>query len=402
MSPYPIRDIFETFGSEVKSDINLSSEQLKSLSLIGMCKTSKLGSHLEQCSSCGHQRVHYNSCGNRNCPNCQGIKKEQWVASRSVDLLPVKYFHGVFTVPKELRGLFRFNKPVLYNLLFRSVKETLFAFASDSRQKMEAKLGLISILHTWTQQLGYHPHVHCIIPSGGINEKGEWKTSRGGTDFLFSVLALSDKFKKKFLILLTELFRAGEIKLPPNDSYFNTVHNFYKTKNILYKKKWVVYAKESFGGPKQVMEYLGRYTHKIAISNHRIIKVTKTQVTFSYLDRKKNKKSCKTVTGKAFVLLFLQHVLPKRFVKIRHYGFLSTRSKKLDLEKIRKALEVESSGVPALLTVRELMIESYGKDPNLCSKCKQDTMVVIEIYGGIRGSPRTFFAKDKKVQLQMN
>ena len=402
MSNYPIRDIFQKFGNKDTLIKTLSGEQLKALSLIGMCRTRKLGSHIEQCTSCGHQRVHYNSCGNRNCPNCQGINIDKWIAARAADLLPVKYFHGVFTIPQELRGLFRFNKVRLYNLLHQCVKETLFEFGTDPRQKMEVKLGVISILHTWTQQMEYHPHIHCIIPSGGVNKKGEWKTSKGKDDFLFSVKALSEKFKKKFLILLTGLFKKGEIRLPAKDRYFNSVFNFYKQKQLLYDKKWVVYAKESFGGPEQVVEYLGRYTHKIAISNHRIVKVTDTHVTFRYLDRIKNKTELKTVTGGRFIQLFIQHVLPRRFVKIRHYGFLSTRSKKKDLEQIRLVLGVENVAAKEVLTTRELLLKTYGKDINLCPKCHQDTMVVIEITGGIRGSPRTFFAKDKKVRLQNN
>ncbi len=402
MSSYPIRDIFQQFGGPVKSQKNLSAEQLKALSLIGMCKTEKLGTHKEKCTSCGHKRVHYNSCGNRNCPNCQGINKEKWILARSADLLPVKYFHGVFTVPSELRGLFLYNKKQLYNLLFQSVKETLFEFSLSPRQKMEAKPGVICVLHTWNQKIGYHPHVHCIIPAGGINNKGEWKTSKGKADFLFRVEALSAKFKQKFLILLAKLVEKGEIKFPVNDAHCSTKSDFYKTKGILYNRDWVVYAKESFGGPQQVMEYLGRYTHKIAISNHRIVKVTSTHVSFNYLDRLTKTIKVKRVKGEDFVRLFLQHVLPMRFIKIRHYGFLSTRSKKADLAKIRKALDVLEAPVREELTTRQLMIKTYGKDPNLCPKCNQDTMVVVEIHGGIRGSPRQFFTKDKKVQLEMN
>ena len=402
MSCYPIRDIFEQFGGAVKSQNNLSAEQLKALSLIGMCKTEKLGTHKEKCTSCGHKRVHYNSCGNRNCPNCQGINKEKWILARSADLLPVKYFHGVFTVPSELRGMFLYNKKQLYNLLFQSVKETLFEFSLSPRQKMEAKPGLISVLHTWNQKMGYHPHVHCIIPAGGINNKGEWKTSKGKADFLFDVKALSTKFRKKFLILLANLVAKGEIKFPVNDAYCSTKSNFYKTKGMLYNREWVVYAKEAFGGPQQVMEYLGRYTHKIAISNHRIVKVTDTHVSFNYLNRSTNTMELRKVTGLKFIQLFLQHVLPKRFIKMRHYGFLSTRSKKTDLTKIRRSLNVLEAPIRVELSTRELVLKTYGKDPNLCPKCHQDTMVVVEINGGIRGSPRRFFAKDKKVQLEMN
>lgn len=380
----------------------LSAEQLKALSLIGMCKTGKLGSHKEKCTSCGHKKVHHNSCGNRNCPNCQGINKDKWIMKREADLLPVNYFHGVFTVPEELRGLFRFNKRLLYELLFLCVKETLFEFSLGPKQKMEAKPGFICILHTWNQKLEYHPHVHCIIPAGGLNPKGEWKTTKGEDDFLFSVKALSDKFKKKFLILLANLVKKGEIVFPVKDAHCSTKSGFYKTKSMMYDKAWVVYSKEAFGGPDQVLEYLGRYTHKIAISNHRIIKVTATHVHFRYLDRANNTSRIRSVTGEKFLKLFLQHVLPSRFIKIRYYGILSTRSKKVDLAKVRKALNVLEAPKKVELTSRELLIKLYGKDPNLCPKCQQDTMVVVEIDGGIRGSPPRFFSKDKKIQLEMN
>lgn len=402
MADYPIRDIFQQFGAAVKSKKCLSTEQLKALSLISMCKTGKLGSHKEKCTSCGHKKVHYNSCGNRNCPNCQGLNKEKWIINRESDLLPVKYFHGVFTVPEELRGLFRFNKRHLYDLLLLSVKETIFEFALNPKQKMEAKAGLICILHTWNQKMQYHPHVHCIIPAGGLNTKGEWKTTKGEDNFLFSVKALSDKFKKKFLILLADLVKKGEIIFPVKDAHCSTKSGFYKTKSMMYDKPWVVYSKEAFGGPDQVLEYLGRYTHKIAISNHRIIKVTATHVHFKYLDRANKTSRERKVTGEQFVLLFLQHVLPSRFIKIRHYGFLSTRSKKVDLALIRKALNVLNVPEKIKLTSRELLIKLYDTDPNLCPKCQQDTMVVVETHGGIRGSPRTYFANDKKVQLEMN
>ncbi len=393
--------VIEKFGPAVLYQNKLSAGQLKVLQLISKCRTGQLGSHTERCTSCGHKKVHYNSCGNRHCPNCQGVNKERWLIARSHDLLPVTYFHGVFTVPSELRVLFRYNKKLLYSLLFQCVWETILAFAMDKRQKMEAKPGVIAILHTWNQKMQYHPHIHCIIPSGGITKKGEWKTTKGKADFLFHVHPLSTKFKKKFLHHLVILYKAGQLTIPPNDSLWNNASCFYKTKSMLYHKDWVVYSKEAFGGPDQVLEYLGRYTHKIAISNHRILKITNTDVTFTYLDRKVNKTETETIKGEKFILRFLQHILPKRFVKIRHYGFLSTRSKKADLAKIRQALNVAEKPAKEVLTTREVLIQSQGKDPYLCPKCGQDTMVVIEITAGIRGSPRSFFSKDKTIRLEL-
>ncbi len=233
----PITQIFEKFGSSLLANYKLSIQQLQVFHLVKMCRSGKLGSHKERCNSCGHTKVHYNSCGNRHCPNCQGVNKERWILDRQQDLLAVNYFHGVFTVPSELRVLFLYNKKLLYDLLFMCVKETLFEFSLDKRQKMEAKPGLISILHTWNQKIQFHPHLHCIIPAGGINSQGVWKTSKGKDDFLFDVKALSSKFKKKFLHHLVKLYKQNELKIP-KDSLWNTKSNFYKTKSNLYDKNW--------------------------------------------------------------------------------------------------------------------------------------------------------------------
>ena len=209
----------------------------------------------------------------------------------------------------------------------------------------------------------YHPHIHCIIPCGGINEKGEWKTSKGTDDFLFNVRDLSSKFKQKLLSLLVVLYKKGQLKTPPKDKFWNSKSAFYRTKSMLYDIDWVVYAKESFGGPQQVIEYLGRYTHKIAISNYRVLKVTRTHVYFKYLDRKVEKTRVEKVTGERFIQRFMQHVLPKRFIKIRHYGFLSSRTKSEDLKRIRKFLNAKAPDVIIKLSARELMIKTNGVDP---------------------------------------
>ena len=392
-SRHTITTVFEQFGETVKQQGRLHAEQLKILELIRQCRTGAFGSHKERCTGCGHTKVHYNSCGNRHCPNCQGVNRERWLLKRAEDLLPIAYFHGVFTVPRELRSLFLYNKKALYKLLFRCVWETIQRFAKDPRQKMEAKTGMIAILHTWNQKMEYHPHLHCILPSGGIDVDGNWKSSRGKDDFLFSVQALSDTFKKKFLILLTDLYKKGMLRIPARSSLWNSPAAFYKTKRALYDSKWVVYNKRSFDGTTQVMEYLGRYTHRIAISNYRILKVTATHVTFGYLDRDKQKTRNLTLTGEAFIVRFLQHVLPKGFTKIRHYGFLSTRSKKVDLSKIREVLGAATPEKVPKLTAREVLLKTTGVDPWLCPKCKTDSMRVIAITPSIRGAPTRTFSK---------
>jgi len=400
MSSNNIGHILKKFSKKALTKYAFTPEQHSVLRLIPMCRTAKLGSHTEKCNHCTNKKVHYNSCGNRHCPNCQGVNKVKWMDDRYYDLLPVKYFHGVFTVPAELRTLFKYNKKQLYDLLFLCVKETLFEFGLDKRQKMEAKMGCIAILHTWNQQLQFHPHIHCIIPEGGIDATGRWKKSRGKKDFLFSVKALSSKFKQKFLIKLVQLYKDGLIKTPQHDTNWYNDSAFYKTKAMLYDKSWVVYAKQAFGGPQQVLEYLARYTHKIAISNHRILKVDDTHVTFKYLDRQNKTSKSKRVLGEDFIYYFLQHVLPARFTKIRHFGFLSSRSKKNDLSNIRKALNAHDPGAKETLTTRQLIIKTTNIDPYICTKCKIGEMVVTDYSNGIRGSPKRKFAKDKPIKLE--
>lgn len=395
----PIGQILKKFKAQALASHAFNPVEHKVLRLLPMCRTSKLGSHVEKCNACHFKKIHYNSCGNRHCPNCQGLKKEKWIDDRYYDLLPVKYFHGVFTVPSELNILIKYNKKLLYNLLFRCVKETLFEFGLDERQKLEAKMGAICILHTWNQQLQFHPHIHCIIPAGGLDKNGQWKETKGKKDFLFSVKALSSKFKKKFLINLVGLYKDNLLKIPKHALLWHTQSDFYQTKSKLYNKSWVVYAKESFGGPQQVFEYLGRYTHRIAISNQRIVSVDETFVTFKYLDRKNNASKTKKIKGEDFIKLFLQHVLPPRFTKVRHFGFLSSRSKKSDLALIRKALNAHNPGLKVKLSTRAFVIKTKGIDPYICTQCKKGEMVVIDYTPSIRGSPRRF-AKDKIIKLE--
>lgn len=279
------------------------------------------------CHDCGS--VHYvlHSCRNRHCPRCQGIDKALWVEARKQELLPVKYFHVVFTVPHNLLELFRFNREVMYNLLFEKSWETLCLFAKDPKL-LGAQTGAIAILHTWDQQLRFHPHVHLIVPGGGIDKNRKWKTSKQDGDFLFDVKQMSGVFSARFAKKLRRLKRQGRIKkfVPRN----------------LIQKPWVVYAKQAFGSPESVVEYLGRYTHRVAISNTRILKVTDTHVTFSWCDRENGyQKKTETIPGTEFLERFLDHIVPPYFRRIRHLGFLSTRSKKQSLAAIRESLGEE-------------------------------------------------------------
>lgn len=333
----------------------VSKHQLKVLRALANCRTPELGGSAMVCSDCG--TVHYvlHSCRNRHCPRCQGIDKELWVEARKQELLPVKYFHVVFTVPHDLLELFRFNREVMYNLLFEKSWETLCLFAKDPKL-LGARPGAIAILHTWDQQLRFHPHVHLIVPAGGIDKNGNWKNSKQNGDFLFDVKQMSSKFSARFAKKLRRLKRQGKIKkYVPRD---------------LIKKPWVVYAKQAFGTAESVVEYLGRYTHRVAISNARILKVTDTHVTFSWCDRENGyQKKTRTIPGTEFLKRFLDHIVPPYFRRIRHLGFLSTRSKKQSLEAIRESLGEELVQTAPLSRAQVLEL-CFGKRSLLkCREC---------------------------------
>ena len=374
----PITQIFNRFRKDYLQQYSATVNQHKVMNAIMVCKTEKLGYNIEKCDSCSHSHIHYNSCNNRHCPNCQGIKKQKWILDKENDILPVKYMHVVFTVPAELRALFLYNKRLLYSLLFKTVWATIESFSHDKRNRLEADMGMISILHTWTQQLEYHPHIHCIIPSGGITINNRWKTAPTDGDYLFNVEALSKAFKGLFMKELKEIYRNKELKF--HDLKGCTVGQyFYDVKQAVYKKEWVVYAKKSFRNKKSVFEYLARYTHKIAISNYRIKLITETHVTFEYLDRADdNNKKIKTVTGVEFIKLFLKHVLPPRFVKIRNYGFLSSRTKTDKLTVLMEYFKMPKYQKAKKKLMAELLEIIYGIDLSICPKCKKGKMHTIK------------------------
>ena len=312
--------------------------------------------------------------------------------------MPVKYFHCVFTVPSELYVYFRYNKKLLYDLLMRCAKDTLLAFGRDPKHRINGKVGGVLLLHTWTQRMTFHPHVHCIVPAGGLKSNGQWQNAKSNGNFLFPVKAMSKLFRGKLLAGIHQLFKEGELHLTPQMKA-----EYRATKNKLYSKKWVAYAKKAFGGPDQVLEYLGRYSHKICISNYRILNVSETHVTFRYIDRKQKKTKTRTLKGEAFLRLFAEHILPKGFVKIRHIGFLCSRTKKVDLANARSSLDAHTPPPKVKLSTREFIKVTTGKDPYLCPCCGKGEMVIIGIMPAIRGSPTRpplrFIPKDRKVAI---
>ncbi len=357
-------------------EIKLNTWQLRTLSAIKSCRTAKLGGHIDSCSSCGYIQISYNSCRNRHCPKCQGHKTEEWVQARHSELLPVAYFHVVFTIPDTLNAYALQYPKELYSILFKSSWQTIDAFSKD-KQWVGAKMGMIGILHTWGQNLSLHPHLHCIVPGGGVTEQGRWKTAKvlkSGkvSKILFPVKAMSKVFRGKFIALLRK-----EIPQIP--------YEFYPQ---LYDHKWVVYAKRPFGGPKQVIEYLGRYTHKIAISNHRIKNISKDSVTFTYKDyRHKAKQKIMTLTQKEFIRRFSLHILPKRFVRIRHYGILSSYWKR---EKL-KELQVSLDFTPLTQTIQT--------KNHQCPKCKNHSLQIVFQFDS-RGPPKNWLNRIKKYNKQ--
>jgi len=386
----PITQIFKNFSNNYLKQNSATIVQRKVINSILACKTGKLGYNIQVCEDCGTIHSHYNSCGNRHCPNCQAINKNKWILTKSNDVLPVKYHHTVFTVPAELRTLFKFNKKLLYNLLFKCAWETIESFSKNPDNRIEAKMGMIAILHTWKQNLEYHPHLHCIIPSGGITPNNKWKSSPSNGDYLFNVEALSSTFKGKMLFYLKQYQKNNLLKYWDLNNQRPSEY-FYNLKERLYDISWIVYSKESFINYKSVFEYLGRYTHKIAISNARIIKVSKTHVSFEYTDRANNyTKKIRTVEGEKFIKLFLQHVLPARFMKIRSYGFLSSRNKTDMLEKLHEYFNLDKYKKPYHFSTLEVLEIVYKTKPGICKVCG-GRLIVVESRGRplARASPKT-------------
>ena len=372
---YEVADIFREYGPLYRNNFPLPLSHRKVMHAIEVCRTSELGGHLERCDSCGYERNAYNSCRNRHCPKCQAMAKAKWLEKRKAELLPVEYFHNVFTIPHELNQITLRNKKVIFDILFKTVAETLQEFASDPKHGLGGKIGFTSILHTWDQKLLSHFHLHCVIPAGVLSFDGNnWIHSR--KNFLFPVKALAKVFRGKFIDYLKKAFLKGKMIFPGQIAELADKNNFLQLINQLWKKNWIVYSKAPFNGPAKVFDYLGRYTHRVAISNHRIVKVENGFVTFSYRDRTDgDKRKHMTIAARAFIRRFLLHVLPDSFMRIRHYGFLANRCKKQDLARCRELFNLcpDLPEVPEQ-TAEEKMLQLTGRDVTLCPCCKQGRM----------------------------
>ena len=359
-----VQDIFNLYGESYRRSHGLSVAQQKTMSAIQKCRTADLGSHLDACESCGCVDISFNSCRNRHCPKCQTLAKERWIDSQKHDLLNVSYFHVVFTVPDDLRPIIYQNQRVLYSLLFQAVAETLQDLASD-KKFLGATLGFTSVLHTWGQNLSFHPHIHCIIPAGGLTQAGTWVNSR--KKFFIPVKVLSRKFRGKFM----HLMKSQSLLFFGKQSYLTDPIQFLNFLGTCYHKEWIVYCKPPFKSADCVVEYLGRYTHRIAISNNRILNIENGQVTFKWRDyRDNNRWKVMSVSAFEFIRRFLMHVLPHRFVKIRHYGFLGNRNKTEKLS-ICKLLTNTPLSDKIKASALDLLCNIFGRDFSLCVHCGQ-------------------------------
>lgn len=366
-----VQDIFAEYGEKYCRNHKLPIHIRNVVNNIVACRTSQLGGHVDECDECGHTRISYNSCRNRHCPKCQTLTKEKWLENRKDDLLPISYFHVVFTIPEELNYLTLTNQKELYSILFKATSETLLELSKDIKY-LGAEIGFTSILHTWGQNLMNYPHVHCIVPSGGLSLDGtRWISSK--KDFFIPVRVLSRKFRSKFLYYLKkEYYTNPKLKFTGDAEELIDKDVFQCFIDKLYRKEWVVYCKPPFSSAEHVLEYLGRYTHRVAISNNRIVALENGYVVFKWRDyRDNNKQKFMTVTAEEFIRRFLMHVLPSKFVKIRHYGFLSNRNRITKLKKCKRILKVTIKKKEDILNLStaELLFKLTGIDLNKCPCC---------------------------------
>ena len=372
-----IADIFNLYEEGYVQKHGLKGAALKVYKDIQHCRTSALGGHLEECSDgCGYTRNAYNSCRNRHCPKCQGTKTANWILKHKKEVLPVPYFHCVFTIPDNyLMPVIIANKRKVYDLLFKCSSETLIELAHDPKW-LGAEIGLIAVLHTWTQRLLIHPHVHCIVPGGGFDSDGNWVSVRN-PKFFIRVEVLSKMFRGKFIALLKKLHEKDELTFFESDKHLKDPDQFKRFCDTLYKIDWVSYAKPTFLNPESVIKYLGSYTHKIAISNYRLVEIKDDTVFFNYRDSKIKETKVTSLKALDFIHMFLSHILPYRFIKMRSYGLLSNRKKKDNLLKARKLLNVVATPTETAkkLSWQEVFIELIGKDFSICPQCKIGKMV---------------------------
>jgi hypothetical protein len=374
-----VADIVRAHGEEFRHAhaASLSPGQKRVLRAIELCRTAALGGHLERCDQCQHERNAYNSCANRHCPKCQSLARAEWLEKRQAELLPAPYFPVVFTLPESLAALALQNKREMYGLLFRATAETLQQIAADP-QHLGAQIGFFCVLHTWGQTLTAHPHLHCVAPGGGISLDGSHWVACRRPDFFLPVRVLSDRFRNLYLHYLQQSYAAGKVQFHGDLKRWSDPHSFAQYLAPLRDRRWVVYAKPPFGGPEKVLDYLGRYTHRVGISNHRLIELKDGQVSFTYKDYKhEHQQRVMTLAADEFLRRFLMHVLPNGFQRIRHYGLLGNRHRAENLARCRELLAMPAPVTQPFRDYRERCQQLSGHDLLLCPQCKTGTMVRI-------------------------
>ena len=386
-----VAQIFRHHGPEYRKNHGLSPAQRQAMRDIEHCRTARLGGHLDACSQgCGYRAISYNSCRNRHCPKCQSLKQAKWLATRLERLLPVPYFHLVVTLPHELKPLARCNPELVFNLLFESASRALLQFARDY-ERLQAQLGFTAVLHTWDQDLNFHPHLHLVVTGGGLSPDGD-RWIAASNSFLLPVQALSKNIRGKFLEALEKAFREGRLR--GQVSCLEDPGQFQRFLRKLRRKKWVVYAKGTFGGSPKAYHYLSRYTHRVAIANHRLVSLAEGKVSFRARDnRRPGHQRLVTITAPEFIRRFLGHVLPPRFVKIRHYGLMAPANAKTKLEKARALLALQAPGAiteppnrehdtpSATNTWQDMLRALTGLDINTCPNCGQGRIIRTKLTG---------------------
>jgi hypothetical protein len=375
MPALELADIFRQHGPSYRARHDLPLSHLKVMRAIETCRTAALGGHVERCGHCAHERIAYNSCRNRHCPKCQTLAKEQWLQQRKRELLPIQYFHIVFTVPPAIAEIALQNKRVLFQILFRTSAKTLLTIAADPKH-LGAAVGFFSILHTWGQNLLFHPHVHCVVTGGGLSPQDEWVASR--PNFFLSVRVLSRLFRRLFLEALDTAYDQGDIEFHGKLATLRDKESFQKHLASARQTEWVVYAKPPFGSPEQVIEYLGRYTHRVALSNQRLLSFHDEQVTFQYKDYGSNdpqRSRQMTLSADEFTRRFLLHVIPAGFQRIRHYGLLTNRYRAENLVRCRELLVGPRSDLLPTSPRMAAMLARIVEPAARCPRCKAGIMI---------------------------
>jgi hypothetical protein len=375
-----VADIFRASGQEYRTarSNRMPLRHLRVMNAIEVCRTAELGGHVDECDTCGALRISYNSCRNRHCPKCQSLAKERWLEERKRDLLPTPYFHIVFTLPASLRPWAQRNQQVVYDILFKAASRTLFTLAGDPKY-LDAQIGFIAVLHTWTQTLIDHPHLHCIVTAGGLSsDTDRWISWRKG--LFMPVKVLSVLFRGIFIDHLKSAYKSGQLKPPEHILARDHDAAFNKLLPGLYRQSWVVHCKAPMGRPQDVLAYLARYTHRVAISNDRLVRLRGDEVTFRWRDRARhNKVRLTNLRAGEFIRRFLLHVLPDGFVKIRYYGIFSHRNRRTKVARARQILGAELDIQADTISWQERLRRLTGIDPRVCPHCGKGRMVVKQV-----------------------